>query len=79
MGTKQIRVSEEFHARVQAENQEGETLGETLERLLNDYTLTDFADDMAEVADEHPSVDELERSIEESDERNRKELEKQLP
>jgi len=78
MGTKQIRVSEDVHARVKAANEEGETLGETLERLLNDYGLVDFADDMADVAEEHPSVDEREQAIEESDRRNREELAEQL-
>ncbi|MFB6221106.1 MAG: antitoxin VapB family protein [Halolamina sp.] len=78
MGTKQIRVSEDLHARLKAEREEGETLGETLERLLGNYGLVDFADDMAEVADEHPTVEELEQSIEESDERAREEIEEQL-
>lgn len=78
MGTKQIRVSEDLHARLKAEREEGETLGETLERLLGDYGLVDFADDMADVADEHPSVEELERAIEDSDQRAREEIEEQL-
>jgi len=45
MDTRQIRVSENLYARVEFENREGETLGETLERLVEDYSLTDFADD----------------------------------
>ena len=49
MGTKQIRVSEDLYARVQSENQEGESLGETLERLVDDYSLMDFSDDVAEL------------------------------
>jgi predicted CopG family antitoxin len=49
MGTKQIRVSDDLYARIRSENKEGETLGETLERMVDDYTLVDFADDMAEV------------------------------
>ena len=49
MGTKQIRVSEDLHARVKSQNREGETLGETLERLVDDYTLLDFANDAAEL------------------------------
>ncbi|MBP1987876.1 hypothetical protein [Halolamina salifodinae] len=78
MGTKQIRVSEDLHARVKAEREDGETLGETLERLLGDYGLVDFADDMADVADEHPTVENLEQAIENSDERAREEIEEQL-
>ena len=49
MGTKQIRVSEDLYARVKSENRGDETLGETLERLVGDYSLTDFADDAAEL------------------------------
>jgi hypothetical protein len=78
MGTKQIRVSEGLHARLKAEREEGETLGETLERLLGDYGLVDFADDVADAAADHPSVEALEQSIEESDERAREEIEEQL-
>ncbi|MDS0301109.1 hypothetical protein NDI76_20440 [Halogeometricum sp. S1BR25-6] len=49
MGTKQMRVSEDLHARVKSENWEGETLAETLDRLVGGYSLTDFADDAAEL------------------------------
>jgi predicted CopG family antitoxin len=79
MGTKQMRVSDDLYARVKSENREGETLAETLDRLVGGYSLTDFADDMADVAEEHPSVEELEQAIEESDERAREEIEEQLP
>jgi hypothetical protein len=43
MDTRQIRVSKDLYARVESENREGETL----ERLVEDYSLTDFADDAA--------------------------------
>ena len=49
MATRQIRVSEDLYARVQSENREGESLGETLERLVDDYSLVDFSDDVAEL------------------------------
>jgi hypothetical protein len=49
MGTRQIRVSEDLYARVKSETREGETLGKTLERLVEDYSLTDFADDAADI------------------------------
>ncbi|MXR40651.1 hypothetical protein GRX01_04720 [Halobaculum sp. WSA2] len=49
MGTKQIRISEDLYARVKSENKEGETLSETLDRLVGGYSLTDFADDAAEL------------------------------
>lgn len=79
MATKQIRVSEDLYARVKSENRDDETLGETLERLVDTYTLVDFADDMADHTDEHPEPEALERAIEESDERTRAELDEQLP
>lgn len=58
MATKQIRVSEDLYARIQSENRDDETLGKTLERLVDDYTLVDFADDAAEL--------DLEFSVEEA-------------
>jgi predicted CopG family antitoxin len=42
MGTKQIRVSERLYARIQSENCEGETLSETLERLVGGRSLRDL-------------------------------------
>jgi hypothetical protein len=48
MGTKQVRISDRLYAQVKSENRNGETLGETLERLVGDYSLVDFADDVAE-------------------------------
>lgn len=49
MGTRQMRVSEDLYARVKSENREDETLAETLDRLVGGYSLTDFADDAAEL------------------------------
>jgi len=49
MGSKQIRVSESYHAYLKSKQREGETLGETAERLTRDYGLTDFAEDIAEI------------------------------
>lgn len=49
MATKQMRVSEDLYARVKSENREGETLAETLDRLVGGYSLTDFADDAAKL------------------------------
>ncbi|MFB6176928.1 MAG: hypothetical protein ABEI99_07260 [Halobaculum sp.] len=48
MGTRQVEISETLYARVEAANRPDETLGETLEGLVDDYSLTDFAEDMAE-------------------------------
>lgn len=44
-----MRVSEDLYARVKSENREGETLAETLDRLVGGYSLTDFADDATEL------------------------------
>lgn len=41
--TKTIRVSEELHARIKAHNREGETLSETLERLVGTPSLRELA------------------------------------
>lgn len=49
MATKQMQVSEDLYARVVSENREGETLAETLDRLVGEYGLTDFADDVEEL------------------------------
>lgn len=72
-------MSEALHARLKAEREEGETLGETSERLLGEYGLVDFADDMAEVAEAHPSDEELQQAIDESDERTKEEIGELLP
>lgn len=78
MGTRQMRVSEDLYARVQSENRADETLAETLDRLVDGYSLTDFADDMAEIDDPHPDPEELEREFEEADRRARDEIEDQI-
>jgi hypothetical protein len=41
--SKTIHVSESLHARIKAQNREDETLGETLERLLDGPSLRELA------------------------------------
>ena len=41
--SKTIRVSDTLHARIKADNREGETLNETLERLLGEPSLRELA------------------------------------
>lgn len=41
--SKTIRVSEELHARIKAHSREGETLSETLERLIRGPSLRELA------------------------------------
>ena len=45
MGSKRIWVSEDLHGRLRSANRPNETLGETVERLVDGYSLTTFADD----------------------------------
>lgn len=49
------------------------------EQSADEYTLLDFADEMAEIADEYLDPVELERAIEAADERHRAELDEHLP
>jgi predicted CopG family antitoxin len=68
MGTKQIRVSEDLYARVRSENREGETLGETLERLVGGRSLADLGD----VFDETQAT-QIREAVERADDRDREE------
>jgi len=73
--TKTIRVSEEVHARIKAHRRAGETMSETLERLLRGPSLREIAgilsDDEADafreaIAESHRSHDEeIERTLDE--------------
>jgi predicted CopG family antitoxin len=69
MGTKQIRVSERLYARIQSENREGETLGETLERLVGGRSLRD----LREVFDEE-RASEMRNAVEAADREDRDEV-----
>lgn len=73
MGTKQIRVSERLYARVEDERREDESIGEALERMVDDYGLTDFADDVGEAA-EAWDTESLEADLEADDRATRAEL-----
>ena len=45
MRSRRIWVSEDLYGRVRSANRPNETLGETVERLVDGYSLTTFADD----------------------------------
>ena len=79
MGTKQIRVSESFHAYLKSEQQEGETLGETAERLSHDFSLYEWATEDWDGLDDgdRAEVDETLRGID--DENDFAELDDELP
>lgn len=76
MGTRQIRVSEDLYARIEAENRADETMSETIERLLSDYSLTDFADEAAGIDAFDPEAFEAE--LEADDEAATEELDEHL-
>jgi hypothetical protein len=78
MGTKQIRVSERLYARVEDEKRADESIGEALERMVDDYGLTDFADDVGDAA-ESWDTEALEAEFEADDRAARAELDEELP
>jgi predicted CopG family antitoxin len=69
MGTKQIRVSEDLYARIRSENQAGETLGETLERLVGGRSLAELGN----VFDEARAA-QIREAVDEADDRDREEV-----
>lgn len=69
MGTKQIRVSEDLYARIRSENRAGETLGETLERLVGGRSLAELGN----VFDEARAA-QIREAVDEADDRDREEV-----
>jgi len=49
--SRQIRVSDRLYARIEDEKRDHETFGEALERMVDDYGLLDFANDVADASD----------------------------
>jgi predicted CopG family antitoxin len=45
MGTRHVRIDEDLYERIQAHKREDETFSETIDRLTEDYTLVDFANE----------------------------------
>lgn len=78
MGTKQVRVSESLYVRIEAERREGETMAETLERMVGDYGLVDFAADAAAASDAW-DTEALEAELEADDRQARSQLDEELP
>lgn len=71
-------MSEDLYARIQSKKRNDETISEALERMVDDYGLIDFSDDVAEASDAW-DTDALERELEADDRRNRRELDEELP
>lgn len=78
MGTKQVRVSEELYTRVMSEKRNDETFSDALERMVDDYSLIDFADDVAGASDAW-DTEALEQEFEDDDRENRRALDEELP
>lgn len=79
MGTKQIRVSESYHAYLQSRQRADETLGETAERLGNDFSLHEWAtEDWDDIDDaDRAELAEVLRGVDEED--DFADLEDELP
>ena len=71
--TKTIRVSEALHARIKAHNREGETLSETLERLVGGPSLRELAGVLSD-----DEADAFREAIEESHRDHDEEIERML-
>jgi hypothetical protein len=79
MPTKQIRVSESFHAYLKSKQREDETLGETAERLSNDFSLYEWATEGWEGVDDADREEAAEVLREIDDEDDFEELDDELP
>lgn len=79
MGTKQIRVSESYHAYLKSKQREGETLGETAERLGRDFSLHEWATEEWEDVDDadREEIGDVLRDIDDED--DFAELDDELP
>lgn len=71
--TKTIRVSEELHARIKAHSREGETLNETLDRLLRGPSLRELAGILSD-----EEAERFEEAVEESHRSHDEEIERML-
>ena len=71
--TKTIRVSEDLHARIKAHSREGETLNETLDRLLRGPSLRELAGILSD-----EEADRFDEAIEESHRSHDEEIERML-
>jgi hypothetical protein len=79
MGTKQIRVSEDFHAYLKDKQRDDETLGETAERLSRDFSLHEWATEGWDDVDEEDRGEIAETLKEIDDEDDFAELDEELP
>lgn len=73
MSTKMVRLEEDVYERIKSKKHEDETFSEAIDRLVDDYTLLDFAGGMSEEeAERHREL------LEESEKRAKKSREELL-
>jgi predicted CopG family antitoxin len=68
MGMKTIRLEKDVYERVKQQKQDDETFSEAIDRILSDYTLTDFARDTSD-----EGTAEMEAALQRLNERGRAE------
>jgi predicted CopG family antitoxin len=59
MGTRHVRIDEQLYERLQAHKQEDETFSETIDRLTEDYTLVDFANETTPAGMSNEELEDL--------------------
>jgi predicted CopG family antitoxin len=64
MGTKHIRLDEDVYAKIKDKKREDETFSEAVDRLTDDWRLSEWGTDRteSEVADHQDALDELEET-----------------
>jgi len=72
MGTKQVRLDEAVYERIKRQKFDDETFSEAIERLTDEYTLLDFADDL----EGGPSAEERRAAIDAAEDAQREEMER---
>jgi len=70
MGTKTVRLEDDVYERVKEQKRDDETFSETIDRIMSDYTLMDFA---RETTDD--GVEEMDAAFDRLEERGEEELE----
>jgi predicted CopG family antitoxin len=64
MGTRHIRLDEDVYAKIKDKKREDETFSEAVDRLTDDWRLSEWGTDRteSEVADHQDALDELEET-----------------
>jgi predicted CopG family antitoxin len=59
MGTRHVRIDDDLYERIQAHKRENETFSEAIDRLTEDYTLVDFANETVPTGMSNEELEEL--------------------